>query len=160
MGPVVSNTRELKQRRRQRQRKRNLKIQLYYICNTSRLFQLAQLLKKRRTIHRETANYPGTKLVGAAFKLKKKKKNENFTVVCSRSSKNLEFGHFTLLFCRGQRTNVPKRKNARAERLFLLIKPIVLWRCHCRCRRRRRCLSSLLSKTLGNLFSQEQEIER
>ena len=36
-----------------------------------------------------------------------------------------------------------KTYNARAERLFLLIKPIVLWRS--RCRRRRRCLSSLLS---------------
>ena len=36
-------------------------------------------------------------------------------------------------------------ENARAERLFLLIKPIVLWRCRCRCRRRRRYLSSLLS---------------
>ena len=31
-----------------------------------------------------------------------------------------------------------KIQNARAERLFLLIKPIVLWRS--RCRRRRRCL--------------------
>ena len=35
-----------------------------------------------------------------------------------------------------------KTYNARAERLFLLIKPIVLWRS--RCRRRRRCLSSLM----------------
>ena len=33
-------------------------------------------------------------------------------------------------------------QNARAERLFLLIKPIVLWRSRCRCRRR--YLSSLL----------------
>ena len=38
-----------------------------------------------------------------------------------------------------------KTYNARAERLFLLIKPIVLWRC--RCSRRRRCLSSLLATT-------------
>ena len=36
----------LKQRRRQRQRKRHLKIYLYFICATSRLFQLAQLLQK------------------------------------------------------------------------------------------------------------------
>ena len=35
-----------------------------------------------------------------------------------------------------------KTYNARAERLFLLIKPIVLWRSRCRCRRR--CLSSLM----------------
>ena len=41
--------RELKQRRRQRQRKRHPKICLYFIC-ASRLFQLAQLLQKWRTI--------------------------------------------------------------------------------------------------------------
>ena len=35
---------ELKQRRRQRQRKRHLKIYLYFICATSRLFRLAQLV--------------------------------------------------------------------------------------------------------------------
>ena len=51
----------------------------------------------------------------------------------SRSPQNLEFGHFTLLFCRGRPRNV-LNVNARAERLFLLInKPFVLWRC----RRRR-----------------------
>ena len=38
-----------------------------------------------------------------------------------------------------------KTYNAHAERFFLLIKPIVLWRS--RCRRRRRCLSSLLGGT-------------
>ena len=39
-----------------------------------------------------------------------KKENEKFTVVCSRSPQNLEFGHFTLLFCRGRQRNVPKCK--------------------------------------------------
>ena len=28
-----------------------------------------------------------------------KKEKEKFTVMCSRSPQNLEFGHFTLLFC-------------------------------------------------------------
>ena len=79
------------------------------------------------------ANYPGTKLVGVAF-----------TVVCSHSPQNLKGGHFTLLFCRGRQINVPKCKT---ERFFLLIKPIVLRRCHCR------HLSSLFSKQ--NLVSQE-----
>ena len=37
-----------------------------------------------------------------------KKEDEKFTVVCSRSPKNLEFGHLTLLFCRGRQRNVPK----------------------------------------------------
>ena len=39
-------TRELKQRRR----KRHLKIYLYFMCATLRLFQLPQLLQKWRTI--------------------------------------------------------------------------------------------------------------
>ena len=48
--PFLRDSRELKQPRRQRQRKRHLKIYLYFICATSRLFQLAQLLPKWRTI--------------------------------------------------------------------------------------------------------------
>ena len=36
--------------------------------------------------------------------------NEKFTVVCSRSPQDLEFGHFTLLFGRVRRRNVPKFK--------------------------------------------------
>ena len=39
-----------------------------------------------------------------------KKENEEFTVVCSCSPQNLEFGPFTLLFCRGRQRNVPKYK--------------------------------------------------
>ena len=39
-----------------------------------------------------------------------KKEDGKFTVVCSRSPQNLEFGHFTLLFCRGRQRNVPKCK--------------------------------------------------
>ena len=41
-----------------------------------------------------------------------KKENEKFTVVWSRSPQNLEFSHFTLLFCRGRQRNVPKLKRA------------------------------------------------
>ena len=68
VGTSSQDFRELKQRRRQRQRKRYLKIYPYFTCATSRLFQLAQLLKKM-------ANYPETKLVGVAYKLRKKIKN-------------------------------------------------------------------------------------
>ena len=46
----VTDTWELKQRRRQRQRKRHLKIYLYFIRATLRLFQFGQLLQKWRTI--------------------------------------------------------------------------------------------------------------
>ena len=57
---------------------------------------------------------------------------------------SVEFGHFTLLFCRGRQRNVLKFKThvQRAERLVLLIEPIVLWRFHCRCRCR--CLKANL----------------
>ena len=34
--------------------------------------------------------------------------SETFTVMCSRSPQNLEFGHFTLLFGRARLGNVPK----------------------------------------------------
>ena len=35
-----------------------------------------------------------------------KKENETFTVVCLCSPQNPEFGHFTLLFCRGRQRNL------------------------------------------------------
>ena len=58
-----------------------------------------------RSTSTETANYPGTKLVGVAIKLRKRMKNSP-----SRSPQNLEFGHLTLLFCRGRQRTVPKFK--------------------------------------------------
>ena len=94
----VPLTRKLKQRRRQRQRKRHLKIYLYFICATSRLFQLAQLLGE---LSRNQIGRSGVQV---------KKENEKFTVVRSRSPQNLKCGHFTLLFCRGRQRNVPKCK--------------------------------------------------
>ena len=54
------------------------------------------------------ANYPVTKLVGATLKLRKL--NEKFAVMRSCSPQNLEFGHFTLMFCRGWQRNVTKFK--------------------------------------------------
>ena len=61
-----------------------------------------------RSTFTKMANYPGTKLVGLVYKLRKK--NEKFNVVRSRSPQNLKCGHFTLLFCRGRQRNVPKYK--------------------------------------------------
>ena len=40
----------------------------------------------------------------------KKKRMKKITVVCSRSPRNLEFGHCTLLFCRVRQKNGPKFK--------------------------------------------------
>ena len=92
-------TRDLKQRRRQRQRKLHLKIKIYFICATSRLSQLVQLLQKRRIT--EEPNRSGVQV---------KKEKKKFTVMYSRCPQNLEFGHFTLLFRGGQQRNLPKFK--------------------------------------------------
>ena len=43
-----------------------------------------------------------------------KKENEKFTVVCSCSPENREFGHFTLLFCRGRQRNARPARAGRA----------------------------------------------
>ena len=56
----------------------------------------------------EMANYPVIKLIGVALKLRKL--NEKFTVVLSRSQQNPEFGHFTLMLCRGRQRKVTKFK--------------------------------------------------
>ena len=82
-----------------RQRKRYLKILLHFICFTSRLFQLIQLVQKQQTS--QESNWRRVRV---------KKENEEFIVVCSRSPQNLEFGHFTLLFCRGRQRNVQNSK--------------------------------------------------
>ena len=49
------------------------------------------------------ANYPVAKLVGVTLKLRKL--NEKFAVMHSCSQQNLEFGHFTLMSCRGWQRN-------------------------------------------------------
>ena len=53
-------------------------------------------------------NYPGAEFVENRGQVQIEK--GNFTVVCLRSLQNLEFGHFTSLFCRERQRNVPKRK--------------------------------------------------
>ena len=106
------NNRELKQRRRQQQRKRHLKIYLYFICASSRLFQLVQLLQDWRTQIRRSG-------------VQVKKENEKFTVVRSRSPQNLKCGHFTLLFDRGRQRNVPNYKTHVQSDCFCSLKPLV-----------------------------------
>ena len=71
--------------------------------------------------------------------------NQKCFVTFSRPLHNLEFSQFTSLSGRGRQRNVPKTQSARAgraERLFLFIKRIVLWRS--RSHRCRSYLSSLL----------------
>ena len=60
---------------------------LYFICTTSQLFQLAQLLQKM-------ANYPGTKLVGVAYKLRKKMENSPLCVHVLQKTSNVVISRF------------------------------------------------------------------
>ena len=55
-----------------------------------------------------------------------KKENEKFTIVCSRSPKELEFSHFPLLLCRGQQRNVPKYTTHEQNVLLLLFGGVVV----------------------------------
>ena len=55
------------------------------------------------------ANYPVTNLIGVTLKLRKL--TEQFAVMRSCSQQHLEFGHFTLMFCRGWQRNVTNLKH-------------------------------------------------
>ena len=59
------------------------------------------------------AKYPGTKLIGMALKKGRRMKNSP-SYMCLRSPQNFEFGHCTLLFCRGRQRNVQLPINNRA----------------------------------------------
>ena len=69
MFPKRGASRELKQRRRQRQRqpKRHLKMSLFHL-------RYLTIISTHSTFTK-MANYPGTKLVGVAYKLRNKIKN-------------------------------------------------------------------------------------
>ena len=86
------------------------------------------------------ANYPGTKLVGVGYKLRKKMKNSPSCVHILHKTSIVVISR--CCFAEDGK-EMYQNVHARAERLFLLIKPIFLRRC--RCPRRRRCLSSLIS---------------
>ena len=60
------------------------------------------------TLTRLTSTEWRTKLVGVT--LKSRKLNEKFAARRSCSQQHLEFGHFTLMFCRGWQRNVTKFK--------------------------------------------------
>ena len=68
------------------------------------LFVLLFGITLTRLTSTEMANYTVTKLVGVTLELRKLK--EKFAVMRSCSQQNLEFGHFTLMFCRGWQRNV------------------------------------------------------
>ena len=83
-------------------------------------------------------NYPGTELVGTVLKLRQRMK---ILPSCARIlQKTLNLVISRCCFAEDGK----EMYSTLAELLFLLIKPIVLWRCRCRCGSR--CLSSLMDQ--------------
>ena len=111
-------------------------ITLFHLCYFA-------IISTRSTFPK-MANYPGTKLLGVAYKLKKKMKNSPLCVHVLHKTLNVVISR--CCFAEDGK-EMYLNVNARAEQLFLLIKPIVLRRC--RFRRCRRCLSSLIEKNKG-----------
>ena len=72
------------------------------------------------------------------------KRKENGCLVFLSSTKR-EIRHFHVVVVQRRLRNVPKRRDARANLLFCQFRAVGFF-CHSRCRRRRRCLSSLLLK--------------
>ena len=85
------------------------------------------------------ADCPGTELIGVALKLRQRMK---ISPSCARVVQNTLNLAISCRYFVEDGKEMYKKHNARAEVLFLLIKPIVL--CRRRRRRRRRCLSFLL----------------
>ena len=96
----------------------------------------------------QTTNYPETKLVGVPFKLRKRMKNSLSCVHVLHKTLNLVISRCCFA---GDDKEMYQNVKARAERLFLLIKPFVLWRC----RRRRRGIfvRSLMSMQDGRVVA-------
>ena len=82
------------------------------------------------------ANYPGTKLVGVAYKLRKKMKNSPQCVHVLHKTLNVVI--LRCCFAEGSKEMYQNVKRTCRSIIFGL-KPIVFRRCRCR----RRCLSSL-----------------
>ena len=86
-------------------------------------------------------------------------KKNKVVVVCSRPRWNVKFGTFTSQSC-NEVKEMYKKGNARAKLLFCLHKLIVF--CPSRCRRHRRCLSSIDSATIstdGNFLEKSNNYE-
>ena len=79
--------------------------------------------------------YPGTKVIGTAFKMGRKMKNSPLCAHVIQKTLNLVISHICCFA--DDSKEMYKYTKRLAERLFLLIKPIAFWR-PC-CRRRHRC---------------------
>ena len=114
---TVFYVRELKRQRRQRQRKRHLKILTLYFCVCVCVCYFANISTRYHGYFYRNGELPRNQIGRRGVQFKKE--NENFTVVCSRSLQNFEFGHFTqLLIYQGRKRNVPKFKTHAQSNCF------------------------------------------
>ena len=110
-------------------------ISLFHLCYFT--------IISTRSIFTKMANYSGIKLLGVAYKLKKKMKNSLSCVHVLHKTLNVVISRcYFAEDSKEMYLNV--KRTCRA--IGLLSKPIVLRRC--RCRRRRRCLSSLMLRKM------------
>ena len=128
-----------KQRRRRRQGERHLKMQLRVFHNNFAVIQSHYACEM-------CSNYPGIKLEPAFFENKTKLNIRHHML---SSIKQLQNRSFHVVERTRKSSKCQKMKNARAKRakiLFFIVKYANLWGFIFCCRRRRGCLSSLLSR--------------
>ena len=107
-------------------------ISLFHLCYFA--------IISTRSTFTQLANYPGTKLVGVAYKFRNKMKNSPPFVHVLHKTLNLVISRCCFAEDGKEMYQNVKRRTCRA--IVFVIKPIVLRRC--RCRHRRRCLSSFV----------------
>ena len=79
--------------------------------------------------------------------IKDQEKKKKVVVLCSRPRQNVNLGTFTLVVLQRQQRNVQKSVMHVQSCYFAILN--LLRFCHSRCRRRRRCLSSLKRREIG-----------
>ena len=131
--------RELQQQLRRRLRKRHLKSEFALLQTLSRLFQLVQFVKCRLIF-----------LELNCKRLQSSGKEEESRCLVSTSSSKREIRHFHVVVVQRRQRNVQKSVMHVQSCCFTNRTLSLFWRS--RCRRRRRCLSSLLSLPLRGLF--------
>ena len=133
--------RDLKIRERRRQWKRRWKSEFAFLQSSSRLLQITNFVKCRRTL---------LKLNSYQRYLSSERERKFRCRLCT-SSVHRGIRHFHVVFVQWRQRNVQKKRDVRAKLLFWLLNLLLLRRS--RCRRRRRILRSLLSITSNQIES-------
>ena len=109
MRADINDLRHIRRRRRRRGRRLLKSVFLLH-------FTISHLFGANYTVCLLVLKLAPAKHATNAFN--SKQKFEKLSRCGSRSPNNAEFGHFTLLFCRGRQRSVPRFYNASAQSLF------------------------------------------